>query len=172
VLALLSLVYLALRFVLQLLVLSFRSEEFKDLELVVLRHELAVVRRQVGRPHVRPADRAFLAAASRLLRRARWRSFFVTPARSFAGIATSCADARPSRVDAPADRSWRGELGLRLARENPRWGDQRIVGELGGLGLRVSATSVRKIRRQAGPGPASGRAGPSWREFLGTHAQR
>jgi hypothetical protein len=63
------------------------------------------------------------------------------------------------------------ELGLRLARENPRWGDQRIVGELGGLGLRVSATSVRKIPRRAGPGPASGPAGPSWREFLGTRAQ-
>jgi hypothetical protein len=72
---LLSLVYLALRFVLQLLVLSFRSEEFKELEIVVLRHELAVVRRQVARPHVRPADRAFLAGASRLLPRARWRSY-------------------------------------------------------------------------------------------------
>jgi hypothetical protein len=76
---LLSLVYLALRFVLQLLVLSFRSEEFKELEIVVLRHELAVVRRQVARPHVRPADWAFLTAASRLLPRARRRSSFVTP---------------------------------------------------------------------------------------------
>jgi putative transposase len=75
----LSLVYLALRSVLQVLLLSLRSEEFKELEIVVLRHELAVVRRQVARPSVQPADRAFLAAASRLLPRARWRSFFVTP---------------------------------------------------------------------------------------------
>ena len=57
------------------------------------------------------------------------------------------------------------------ARENPSWGYQRIVGEVIGLGLRVSATSVRKIRRQAGLGPASERAGLSWREFLRAHAQ-
>jgi hypothetical protein len=75
---LLSLVYLVLRFVLQLLLLSLSSEEFKELEIVVSWHEHAVVRRQVARPHVRPADRAFLAAASRLLPRASRRSFFVT----------------------------------------------------------------------------------------------
>jgi hypothetical protein len=63
------------------------------------------------------------------------------------------------------------ELVLRLARENPSWGYQRIVGEVIGLGLRVSATSVRKILRQAGLGPASERAGLSWREFLRAHAQ-
>jgi hypothetical protein len=63
------------------------------------------------------------------------------------------------------------ELVLCLAHENPRWGDQRIVGELGGLGLGVSATSVRKILRQAGLGPAGERAGLSWREFLRAHAQ-
>jgi hypothetical protein len=74
-----SLVYLALRVVLQLSLLSFRSEEFKELEIVVLRHEFAVVRRQVARLHIRLADRVFLAAASPLLPRARWRSFFVTP---------------------------------------------------------------------------------------------
>jgi hypothetical protein len=79
VLVLVSLVYLALRFVLQLVLLNFRSEEFKELEIVVLRHELAVVRRQIARPHVGPADRAVLAAASRLLPRPRWRSCFVTP---------------------------------------------------------------------------------------------
>jgi putative transposase len=57
----------------------FRSSGFKELEIVVLRHELAVLRRQVSRPDLRPADRVFLAAASRLLPQARWRSFFVTP---------------------------------------------------------------------------------------------
>jgi putative transposase len=59
---------------------------------------------------------------------------------------------------------------LRLARENPRWGYQRIVGEIGGLGLRVSATSVRQILRREGLGPAGERGGLSWHEFLRTHA--
>jgi putative transposase len=65
---------------------------------------------------------------------------------------------------------------LRLARENPRWGYQRIVGELRGLGLTVSATTVRKLLRQAGLGPAGERSGLSWREFLrapgAQHARR
>jgi putative transposase len=64
---------------LQLAVLRFRFEEFKELEIVVLRHELAVLRRQAGGPQLTTADRAFLAAASRLLPRTNWRSFVVTP---------------------------------------------------------------------------------------------
>jgi putative transposase len=74
-----SLCYLVLRRALQLAALRFRSEQFKELEIVVLRHELAVLRRQVGRPGLRPADRVFLAAASQLLPRTSWRSFVVTP---------------------------------------------------------------------------------------------
>jgi hypothetical protein len=62
-------------------------------------------------------------------------------------------------------------LVLRLARENPRWGYQRIVGELHGLGLAVSATTVRKILRRAGLGPAGERAGLSWRAFLRAQAK-
>ena len=65
--------------VMALVLLRFRSSDFKELEIVVLRHELAMLRRQVSRPALRPADRAFLAAASRLLPKTRWRSFFVTP---------------------------------------------------------------------------------------------
>src|SRR5712691_11644078 len=67
------------RRLLQLAALRFRSEEFKELEIVVLRHELAVLRRQLTRPELSPPDRVFLAAASRLLPRTRWRSFVVTP---------------------------------------------------------------------------------------------
>jgi hypothetical protein len=61
-------------------------------------------------------------------------------------------------------------LVLRLARENPRWGYERIIGELSGVGVRVSATTVAKILRQAGMSPAAARAQLSWREFLRAHA--
>ena len=71
--------YVVLQRVLQLISLLCRSTEFKELEIVVLRHELAVLRRQVRRPALRPADRLFLAAASRLLPRVKWSSFLVTP---------------------------------------------------------------------------------------------
>ena len=77
-----------------------------------------------------------------------------------------------SRPGGPAaDRRRDRELVLRLARENPRWGYQRIAGELRGLGLSVSATTVRKLLRQGGLGPAGERAGPSWRAFLRAQAQ-
>jgi putative transposase len=75
----LSLGYLALRWLLQVVIVRSRSESSKELEIVVLRHELSVLRRQVGRPQLRPSDRVLLAAASRLLSRSRWSSFLVTP---------------------------------------------------------------------------------------------
>jgi transposase InsO family protein len=76
--------------------------------------------------------------------------------------------ARPGRPAVGADTR---ELVLRLARENPRWGYRRIAGELAGLGIRVSATSVRKLLREAGLGPAGHRGGLSWREFIRRQAQ-
>ena len=75
----LSLGYLVLRCVLQFLALHVRSNDFKDLEIVVLRHELDVLRRRTRRPTMTWTDRLLLAAASRLLPRARWRSFIITP---------------------------------------------------------------------------------------------
>ena len=77
---LLSVCYATLPGVLQLLVLRFRSRDFKELEIVVLRHELAVLRRQTARPLLTTADRAFPAAASRLLARSIWTMFVVKPA--------------------------------------------------------------------------------------------
>jgi putative transposase len=168
-----SLLYVALRRLLQLLALCWRSQEFKELEIVVLRHELAILRRQVGRPALRPADRAFLAAASRLLPRTRWSSFLVTPDtllrwhRHLVARRWTYPRRRPGRPSVGAEVR---ELVLRVARENPRWGYQRIAGELAGLGLSVSATTVRKLLREAGLGPAGERAGPSWREFLRSQA--
>ena len=76
---LISLVYLVLRRVLQLVMLLGRSGDFKELEIVVLRHELGILRRRTNRPAITDVDRLFLAAASRLLPRTQWRSFVVTP---------------------------------------------------------------------------------------------
>ena len=112
-----SFVYVMLGRVMALVLLCFRSSDFKELEIVVLRHELALLRRQVSRPASRPADRAFLAAASRLLPRARWGSFFVTPETLVARHWTY-PGRRPGRPKVSRDVR---ELVLRLARENPRW---------------------------------------------------
>jgi putative transposase len=161
-----------LRRVLQLAALRFRSNEFKELEIVVLRHELAVLRRQAGRPELTSADRVFLATASRLLPRMSWRSFFVTPTtllRWHRGLVARRWTYGGRRGRPPIGGEIRA-LVLRLARENPRWGYQRIAGELRGLGLTVSATTVRKLLRQAGLGPAGERSGVSWREFLRAQA--
>jgi transposase InsO family protein len=168
-----SLSYLVLRRLLQLAVLRFRSDEFKELEIVVLRHELAVLRRQCDRPELSAPDRVFLAAASRLLPRASWRSFFVTPTTLLRWHRRLVARrwTYPGRVGRPPIGGEIHELVLRLARENPRWGYQRIAGELSGLGLTVSATTVRNLLREAGLGPAGERVGLSWREFLRAQAQ-
>jgi putative transposase len=74
-----SFVYLALIRVLELIVLCCRSIEAKEIEILVLRHELAVLRRQHPRPRLQPNDRALLAALSRHLPRSRWSVFLVKP---------------------------------------------------------------------------------------------
>jgi putative transposase len=122
---------------------------------------------------LRPADRAFLAAASRLVPRRRWSSFFVTPDtllrwhRHLVSRRWTYPGGRPGRP--PTGTEVRA-LVLRVARENPRWGYLRIAGELAGLGISISATTVRKLLREAGLGPAGERAGLSWREFLRSQA--
>jgi len=84
---LVSFCYLVLRYVLQWLTLQVRSDDFKDLEIVVLRHELAILRRQTRRPAITSIDRIFLTAASRVLPRVQWNAFLITPRRCFGGIA-------------------------------------------------------------------------------------
>jgi transposase InsO family protein len=160
--------YLAFRWLLQLVLLRRRSETFKELEIVVLRHELAVLRRQVHRPQLNSADRALLTAASRLLPRSRWRSFLVTPTTLLRWHRRLVARrwTYPRRTGRPPVGGEIRELVLRLARENPRWGYQRIVGEINGFGLKLSATTVRKILREEGIGPTGERHGLSWRAFL------
>jgi len=126
-----NLAYLTLCRSIQLLVLLARGDAAKDLEILVLRHQLTILRRQVARPRFEPADRALLAAISRVLPRARWSCFFAKPEtllrwhrRLVAGAWTypHRGIGRP-----PLDQELQ-QLIVRLAKENPRWGYQRIKG--------------------------------------------
>jgi putative transposase len=170
---LVSLCYVLLRWLLEFVVLRVRSKALKELEIVVLRHELAILRRKTRRPAITAVDRLFLSAASRLLPRARWRSFIVTPATLLRWhrrlVAKRWTFARP--VGRPPMRGEIRDLVRRLAREHPRWGYPRIVGELKGLGVTVSATTVRAWLRAAGLGPAGKRGEMTWREFIQAHRQ-
>jgi transposase InsO family protein len=164
-----SFAYLAVRNLFALVLLVGRSRRSKELEILVLRHELAVLRRQSSRPRLTRADRAFLAALSRSLPRAVWASFLVTPDtllrwhRRLVARRWTYPCTRPGRP--PLDPSV-VTLIRRLAKENPRWGYRRIVGELKGLGVAVSATTVRSVLLEAGVPPAPDRGGLSWRVFL------
>ena len=161
--------YLAVRRLVELLLILARSPDRKELEILVLRHELSVLRRRAGPARYEPRDRALLAALSRALPRCRWSLFAVRPEtllrwhRRLVARRWTCrsrGSGRP-RLDAQLTA-----LILRLARENPRWGSRRIVGELKKLGLSVSDTSVRNLLRGQGIGPAPRRSGPSWRAFI------
>jgi transposase len=160
--------------VFRLLALRLRSSEYKELEILVLRHELAIARRQLGRPRPTAADRALLAALSRALPRSAWAAFVVSPKtllcwhRRLVRRHWTYARRGPGRPPLDAELQ---SLVLRLARENPRWGYRRIVGELRKLGLRVSATSVRSLLKRHEIPPAPRRSAPSWRTFLRAQAQ-
>jgi putative transposase len=168
-----ALLYLVTRRLLMLVVLAFRSDRSKDLEIVVLRHELGILRRQVTRPELSDADRVFLAAASRLLPRPRWSAFLVRPEtllrwhRRLVARRWTFPRRGPGRPTLDPDVA---SLILRLARENPRWGYPRIQGELAGLGIRISATTIRRVLAGAGLDPAGRRFGMPWRDFLRTQA--
>jgi transposase len=164
-----KLVYLTLCRSVQLLTQLARGDAAKDLEILVLRHQLIVLRRQTPRLRLEPADRALLAAVSRALPRTRWSCFFVKPEtllrwhrRLVAGSWTYPRH-RPGRP--PLDQDVQALI-LRLARENSRWGYQRIQGELLRLGVQVSATAIRTTLRNHGFDPAPRRTAPSWRAFL------
>jgi putative transposase len=168
-----SLVYLVARNLFALVWLLGRPRRSKELEILVLRHELAILRRQSSRPTLTRADRALLASLSRSLPRPAWRAFSVKPEtllrwhRQLVARQWTYSHRRPGRPG--LERSLR-ELILRLATENPHWGYKRIVGELKRLGVPVSATSVRKVLLEAGLQPAPQRTHSSWRAFLRTQA--
>jgi putative transposase len=149
------------------------ARDAKDIEVAVLQHQSMVLRRQIARPRYTPQDRLVLAMLACLLPRERWAAFLATPstllrwhrepvARRWAYPATGHGrrGLDPGTV----------ELVVRMARENPGWGYLRIVGECRKLGIRVSATSVRRILRRHRLGPAPRRSGPSWTAFLRAQA--
>jgi putative transposase len=163
------LAYLTLCRSMQLLALLARRDAAKELEILVLRHQLAVLHRQTPHPRLEPADRALLAAISRVLPRARWSCFIVTPQtllrwhRRMVARAWTYPHRGPGRPPLAEDVQ---QLIVRLARENPRWGYQRIKGELLRLNVQVSATAIRTTLRRHGLDPAPRRAITTWRSFL------
>jgi putative transposase len=153
-----------------------RGDVSKDVELLVLRHENAVLRRRVPRPRYEPADRLWFAALSRLVPRGRWSAVFpVTPAtilrwhRCLVARKWTYTDRR--RSGRPSTVAAVKKLILRMARENPGWGHRRIQGELARLGHQVAPSTVWEILHAAGIDPAPRRSGPTWRQFLSAQAR-
>ncbi len=153
-----------------------RHEVSKDAELLVLRHETAVLRRQIGRARYQPTDRLWLSALSRLIPRRRWAEVFgVTPETLLAWhrrLVTRKWDyssrRRPGR---PSTQAAIRKLVIRIATDNPTWGHRRVQGELVKLGHRIAASTVWQILHDAGIGPAPRRTGPTWKQFLTAQAR-
>jgi hypothetical protein len=159
------------------LVLLARRSAAKDAGLVMLRHEVAVLRRQVTRPRVDWADRAVLAGLARLLPRPRWHRLFVRP-ETLLRWHQDLVRRRwsyPHRRGRPAVTAELRALVVRLARENPIWGYRRVHGELDRLGFRIGASTVwasstgpasnrhRRARRSPGGSSCGPRPRVSWR---------
>jgi putative transposase len=171
-----SVVYLLVRCLLGCLTVLTRRQMSKDAELLVLRHENAVLRRQVSRVRYQPADRLWLAALSRLIpRRRRVEIFTVTPATLLAwhrrlvarkwDYTSRRGPGRPSAAAAIR------KLVIRMATENPTWGRRRVQGELVRLGHPITASTVWQILHDAGIDPAPRRADPTWKQFLTAQAR-
>jgi putative transposase len=166
-----SLLYLILR---RALGTGRRPEDERNIELLVLRHQVKVLQRRVRRPRLRRLDRLLLAAASRAMPRGLWSSFVVRPETLLRWhrelVRRKWTFRRRGRSGRPPIDPKVSVLIVRFGTENPRWGYQRIRGELLKLGVRVSATTVRTILLRHGLDPAPRRIGPTWTEFLRAQA--
>ncbi len=168
----LSFLYLAFVRILQLLRLLRRAEDELAIEVVMLRHEVAVLRHRVARPALRPPDRALLAGLSQLLGRGRWGKIFVQ-AETLLRWHRDLVRRRwtyPHRSGRPSVPVGTVALVLRLARENSTWGFRRIHGELARMGIGLAPSSVWAILRRHGIEPPAQRTGPSWTELLQSQA--
>jgi putative transposase len=168
------LAYLLLARALSWLMLLARSDAAKDVDILVLRHEVAVLRRRHPRPRLSWVDRALLSALSRLLPPPLRRLRLVSPRTLLRWHVQLVARRwtyprrRPGRP--PVAQPVRA-LVLRMARENPTWGYRRIHGELRGLGYMVAPSTVWLLLKRAGIEPAPRRAGLTWRQFLSAQAE-
>ena len=169
--------YLLARCLLDGLMVLARRELSKDADLLVLRHENAVLRRTTGRVRYQPGDRLWLAALSRLIPRRRWGEVFaVTPATLLAWHRRlvrrkwdyTSHRLRPGR---PSTTAAIRKLVIRMATDNPTWGHRRVQGELVRLGHRIAVSTVWQILHAAGIDPAPRRAGPTWKQFLTAQAR-
>jgi putative transposase len=163
---LLPILYRLVRCLLGLTMVLARRGLGKYAELLVLRHENAVSRRQIARVRYTPADRAWLAALSRLLPRRRWTEIFpVTSATILAWhrklVARKGEYTVRHRPGRPPTTAAIKKLVIRMAMDNPTWGHRRVQGELIRLGHRIAASTVWQILRDAGLDPAPRRSGPT-----------
>ncbi len=169
----LSFLYRAFCRLLQLIRLSCRKEADLAIEIVMLRHEVAVLRRQVHRPALQPVDRAGLAAIRRLFPRSREGRFF-QPAtlprwhRDLVAKRWTYPQRRPDRPSVPLGTT---AFVLRLAKENPSWGYRRIHGESATMGIAIAPSSVWAILKRHRIEPSPRRSGPTWAEFLAAQAK-
>ena len=171
-----SVVYLLVYRLLGCMMVLARRKASKDAELLVLRHENAVLRRQIGRVRYQSADRLWLAALSRLIPRRRWGEVFaVTPATLLTWhrrLVTRKWDytnrRRPGR---PSTAAAIRTVVIRIATDNPTWGHRRVQGELVKLGHPIAAATVWQILHDAGIDPAPRRTGPTCKQFLTAQAR-
>ena len=159
--------------------LARREETWKTAEILLLRHQLAVLqRRQPRRPRLDWADRALIASLLAVIPKARRYGLrlLVSPDtilrwhRDIAGRRWAARSIH-GKTGRPATHRNARALVLRLACENPGWGYRRIHGELAGLGVRISASTVWEILKKAGIDPAPRRTGPTWSLFLRSQAE-
>jgi putative transposase len=169
-------VYLAVLRMFGWLALLARSDRAKDAEILILRHQVAVLQRQVKAPRLSWADRAVLAALARLLPRSQLRQLrLVISPRTLLRwhadlVRRHWAYPRRSPGRPPTAASVRA-LVLEMARDNPGWGYRRIHGELAGLGHKLAPSTVWRIVKDAGIDPAPTRSGETWRAFLEAQAK-